>query len=203
MIPYNTRKVIFDMLEQDEIRTLKIDPKPTAKKHPKKSPWDILFPPKKHTLAEMIRYALPRVYRGGGVALFKEFDGETYVLLGQRRFNPFSGRWSFPGGGAEKGETLGKAAFRELHEELGVRLLKTEAKIVGRYELNTPLFKWKTVLVRTEATILGKTKKKENLFKKYRNCSFGEFWEVRWVPLSQLRNYNLHPCVLGAVAQFK
>ena len=43
------------------------------------------------------------------------------MLLVRRRYPPFRGRWSFPGGHVEPGEPLIEAAMRELWEETGVR----------------------------------------------------------------------------------
>lgn len=42
------------------------------------------------------------------------------VLLVKRRYPPFPGLWSFPGGHLEPGETVLEAARRELMEETGV-----------------------------------------------------------------------------------
>jgi ADP-ribose pyrophosphatase YjhB (NUDIX family) len=46
-------------------------------------------------------------------------DGK--VLLARRKNAPQAGCWGFPGGGVEPGETLEKAAQREVMEETGVR----------------------------------------------------------------------------------
>jgi 8-oxo-dGTP diphosphatase len=46
-------------------------------------------------------------------------DGQ--VLLVRRRNPPDAGRWGFPGGKIEFGETIAGAAVRELLEETGVR----------------------------------------------------------------------------------
>ena len=59
---------------------------------------------------------------GASVAVFR--DGR--VLLASRGKAPYEGIFSLPGGGVEVGETLGKAALRELREETGV-----EAKLTG------------------------------------------------------------------------
>lgn len=42
---------------------------------------------------------------------------ESHVLLVQRAKAPDVGKWSYPGGGVELGETALDAALRELHEE--------------------------------------------------------------------------------------
>ena len=45
---------------------------------------------------------------------------EGRVLIGERLVEPAKGLFTFPGGRVEMGESLGEAALRELHEEVGV-----------------------------------------------------------------------------------
>ena len=47
------------------------------------------------------------------------------VLLIQRKGHPFMTRWAFPGGFADKGETLAQTAERELEEETGLKDVNT------------------------------------------------------------------------------
>ena len=42
------------------------------------------------------------------------------VLLAQRSRGTYLGRWGFPGGHVERGETIVEAGLRELREETGV-----------------------------------------------------------------------------------
>lgn len=56
----------------------------------------------------------PRV---GAIAVVRRGDR---VLLAQRSKGGYIGRWGFPGGHVERGETVVDAAMRELHEETGV-----------------------------------------------------------------------------------
>ncbi|MEY4481711.1 MAG: hypothetical protein RIQ84_873 [Pseudomonadota bacterium] len=45
------------------------------------------------------------------------------ILLGQRpEGKPYAGYWEFPGGKIESGETLFEALYRELQEEINVRI---------------------------------------------------------------------------------
>jgi 8-oxo-dGTP diphosphatase len=46
---------------------------------------------------------------------------DRHVLLVRRANPPDAGRWGFPGGKIEQGETIKDAAIRELLEETGVR----------------------------------------------------------------------------------
>jgi len=54
---------------------------------------------------------------GVGVAVRRD----DKVLLVQRGLEPGRGRWAFPGGVIELGETLPEAAHRELAEECGIQ----------------------------------------------------------------------------------
>jgi 8-oxo-dGTP diphosphatase len=42
------------------------------------------------------------------------------VLLAQRSRGTYVGKWGFPGGHVERGETIVEAGMRELHEETGL-----------------------------------------------------------------------------------
>ncbi|MBA3828209.1 MAG: NUDIX hydrolase [Taibaiella sp.] len=53
-------------------------------------------------------------------------NGNTSILLIQRKNDPYKGMWAFPGGFVEDDEDLEPAAIRELKEETGVALEKME-----------------------------------------------------------------------------
>ncbi|WP_328612892.1 NUDIX hydrolase [Amycolatopsis sp. NBC_00355] len=54
------------------------------------------------------------------------------ILMIQRRWDPFAGRWAFPGGHVDPGETFRAAAARELTEETGLRA--TDLRQLGIYD---------------------------------------------------------------------
>jgi 8-oxo-dGTP diphosphatase len=61
--------------------------------------------------------------------------GDRRILIGQRRRGDTSAlKWEFPGGKVRNGETLEEALARELHEELGVLLIKSREIGQVRYQ---------------------------------------------------------------------
>ena len=46
-------------------------------------------------------------------------EATPHVLLVERGFEPFKGRWAFPGGFMNMDETASQCAIRELEEETG------------------------------------------------------------------------------------
>eukprot|EP00242_Pyramimonas_sp_CCMP2087_P012096 CAMPEP_0198212154 /NCGR_PEP_ID=MMETSP1445-20131203/25552_1 /TAXON_ID=36898 /ORGANISM="Pyramimonas sp., Strain CCMP2087" /LENGTH=207 /DNA_ID=CAMNT_0043886543 /DNA_START=436 /DNA_END=1059 /DNA_ORIENTATION=+ len=65
---------------------------------------------------------VPRVGVGVVVLRTSEVTGNAEVLLIQRGKAPDKGKWTFPGGGLELGETISECAVREVFEETGVVL---------------------------------------------------------------------------------
>lgn len=61
------------------------------------------------------------------VAVGVVIDGEGQVLVARRaQHRHQGGRWEFPGGKVESGETARAALARELHEEIGIRVLAAQ-----------------------------------------------------------------------------
>jgi len=49
-------------------------------------------------------------------------DSDSRVWLLRRAFDPGSGRWTFPGGFVDLGESVPDAAIRETREEMGIEI---------------------------------------------------------------------------------
>jgi 8-oxo-dGTP diphosphatase len=101
-----------------------------------------------------------------------EKDGR--LLIGRRKRGYFTGRWEFPGGKVEEGETPEECLRRELREELGV-----EARI-GRLFLST-------VHVYDHMTIELLTYRAEILSG---DMTLNDHTEVRWVAATDLQGYD-------------
>lgn len=69
------------------------------------------------------------------VAVGLVFRPDGQVLLGSRPDGkPYAGWWEFPGGKLEPGETAHQALVRELNEELGIEVHRTESWVVREYD---------------------------------------------------------------------
>ena len=64
-----------------------------------------------------------------GVKVIIENDGQFLLIK-----NSYGGnRWTFPGGGIDKGELAFQAAIREIREEVGIHLTENRLMEVGSY----------------------------------------------------------------------
>jgi ADP-ribose pyrophosphatase YjhB (NUDIX family) len=76
-------------------------------------------------------------------------DGADRVWLLRRGFDPGGGRWTFPGGFVDLGESVEDAARREVREELGIEI--ELGSLVGIYSRRDD----RVVLIVFEALALG------------------------------------------------
>lgn len=65
-------------------------------------------------------YQYPRPAVTTDIILIAKEKDCSYILLIERKFDPFKGYWAFPGGFVEMDEDLDTACLRELKEETGI-----------------------------------------------------------------------------------
>ncbi len=66
-------------------------------------------------------YEYPRLAMTVDAIIVAKRDNADWVLLIERKFEPFVGWWALPGGFVGMGETLSEACQRELEEETGLK----------------------------------------------------------------------------------
>ncbi|HEY9113421.1 MAG TPA: NUDIX hydrolase [Bacteroidales bacterium] len=66
-------------------------------------------------------YPYPRLSLTVDAVVFKIIDSKKFILLIQRKNEPFLGKWALPGGFVDMDETLETAVSRELEEETGLK----------------------------------------------------------------------------------
>ena len=78
------------------------------------------------------------------------------LLVGQRPARKeYPGKWEFPGGKLEPGESVFKALAREFHEELGLEITRAEPAFVVRHrypDRSVELNVWRVIDCRGKAT---------------------------------------------------
>lgn len=83
-------------------------------------------------------------------------DSMGQLLIGQRPLcKAHPGRWEFPGGKLESGESVFKALVREFREELGLEIIRAKPAFVVRHrypDRSVELNVWRVIECRGKAT---------------------------------------------------
>jgi 8-oxo-dGTP diphosphatase len=67
-------------------------------------------------------YDYPRPALTTDMIVFSYYKNKLLVLLIERKYMPFKGKWAFPGGFVNMDETAEECAYRELKEETGLEI---------------------------------------------------------------------------------
>ena len=106
-------------------------------------------------------------------AIIKKND--TYFLARRAAHKEHAGKWEFPGGKINEGESPEKALERELFEEFGV-VTKTGKHVATRkYDYGT----FQIELMAYEVTYIGGT------------FQLTDHDQIAWVPLEEIKHYDL------------
>ena len=109
------------------------------------------------------------------VAAAIERDGR-YLVARRTRPADVAGRWEFPGGKVEPGETEEQALAREIREELGVEIAINE-RVPGEWPLHSDL-----VLHLYRATLSGGEPMPLEQHDEIRWVTIADFDSVDWLP---------------------
>ena len=112
-------------------------------------------------------------------------DSDGRILLIRRTDNNY---WSIPGGGLEPGESLSQAVAREVMEETGIACEVTG--LVGIYSDPNHVAAYDDGEVRQEFSICFVTRMLGGV-----TTTSPESSEVRFVPTSEIRGYQMHPSI--------
>lgn len=78
--------------------------------------------------------SLTKVIIATDIVLEKVESGKPHILLVKRKAEPFQGSWALPGGVVEEDEEVRSAAERELAEETGVALSRSELEWIDYFD---------------------------------------------------------------------
>ena len=74
------------------------------------------------------------IYLTTDAVIFCKQKNNYYILLIQRKNDPFKNKWALPGGFVNQDEKLIHACQRELQEETGLNLIPQQLKFVGVFD---------------------------------------------------------------------
>jgi 8-oxo-dGTP diphosphatase len=115
--------------------------------------------------------------------------GDT-VLLVRRAHPPSQGRWSVPGGGIKLGETIVKAAEREVREECGV-----EIEVGGAIDVADMTVRDRSERVQFHYVVIY-------VLARYLDgeaCPASDAADVRWARYEELEGLDMHQAARQAI----
>jgi len=119
-------------------------------------------------------------------------DDQGRILLIRRTDNNY---WSIPGGGMEPGESVRQAASREVMEETGINCEVTG--LIGIYSNPGHVAAYDDGEVRQEFSICLTARILDGSPR-----TSSESSEVRFVPVADISNYDIHPSIRMRVGHY-
>lgn len=119
-------------------------------------------------------------------------DGQGRILLIRRTDNNY---WSIPGGGIEPGESVRRAASREVVEETGINCEVTG--LVGIYSNPGHVAAYDDGEVRQEFSICLTARILDGSPR-----TSSESSEVRFVPATDIASYDIHPSIRMRIGHY-
>ncbi len=117
-------------------------------------------------------------------AIIKDQQGRCLLVRRSNVCENFVGKWEWPGGTVEEGETFIQALVREVREETGLEVVPV--KFFGVFEMELKLAQ--AVVLCMETNIIGGTFKIN-----------AEHDEYSWVPVQDLLDWDLMDALRGFI----
>lgn len=111
---------------------------------------------------------------------------ENKILLVKNKDEVSNFHWSIPGGVVEKGESLKEALYREVREEVGLKV--TDMNLAYIHESYIPEFSAHTLVTAFNVEV-------ENYIPKI-NDPDGEIVDIQWVDMNKIENFITNETIL-------
>jgi 8-oxo-dGTP diphosphatase len=117
---------------------------------------------------------------------------DNKILLVQNKDENGYYLWSLPGGVVEDGESLEDALFREIYEEVGLKV--KEKQLIYIHESFIPEYSAQSLVTVFQVTVYDGNPIPHD--------PDAEIVQVKWVPINDVQNYITHSAVVGPLKRW-